>query len=77
MKEIRELASVLEGDRAPFPAVQIRQAVVSQASPLQIKLGASVTAISAKRWTGYSPALNDVVLVIQFGPDLIVLGTYA
>lgn len=58
--------------------VTYRQGVVSTASPLAIKVGGSTVALTGvKRLASYTPVLNDVVAVLAFGNDVLVLGKVA
>jgi hypothetical protein len=50
-----------------------RVGTVTSTSPLEVTL-AGGTALSSARINGYTPVLNDVVLVLQLEPDLIILG---
>lgn len=52
----------------------IRLAVVTQASPLQVKVDGASVATNAKGVTGYAPALNTRVLVSLVGRVLYVIG---
>ena len=48
------------------------RAVVTSISPFEIRREDRSDAESASRLNGYSPALNDLVVVIQIGPRLVV-----
>ena len=50
-----------------------RVGTVSGTSPLEVTL-AGVSGLSAARLSGYTPAVNDLVLILQLEPDLIILG---
>lgn len=55
-----------------------RQGVVTVSSPLAITLGGSTTAYAGvKRLGSYTPTVGDVVSVLMFGNDLLVLGRIA
>ena len=49
------------------------RAVVTSTSPFEIKREDRSDAESASRLNRYAPALNDLVIVIQVGPRLVVL----
>jgi hypothetical protein len=55
---------------------RIRQAVVSSTSPVEVTLGgqSGIPAATCHRYTA-SVSVNDVVLVVQLGPDLIIIDT--
>lgn len=48
--------------------------LVTQASPLLVKVGASSASVSARRIGSYSPTLSDVVAVLEQSADRLVLG---
>ena len=55
--------------------VKYRQGVVTDDSPLSVALGGSeIPYTNVKRVAGGTLAIGDVVAVLTFGNDLIVLG---
>jgi hypothetical protein len=49
-------------------------AVVTQVSPLLVRLDGAATATAALRVSSYAATLNDRVAVVPYGPTLLVLG---
>lgn len=80
----RQLAQVLQApaqqqQEAAAP-VTMRQGVIVTCAPdpVTITLGGSPTAVPAPRLAeGYFPSIGDVVMVLQFDGDLLILGTRA
>lgn len=52
--------------------LRVRQATVTSDSPVEVALG-EATDIPASTCANYTPVVNDVVLVIQLGTDLIII----
>lgn len=50
------------------------RAIVTSTSPFQITREGFTTAESASRLSNYTPVLNDLVIVVQVTPRLVVLG---
>ena len=71
-----DLASVLIGDPHDDDRVpQMRQGVVTQVSPLLVRVGAATTATPCSALTSYAPRnAGDVVSVMVLGGDRLVLG---
>lgn len=71
-----DVASVLIGDpndndsRTPH----LRQGVVTQASPLLVRVGAAATATACRALSSYVPANGDSVAVLVIAGDRLVLG---
>jgi len=57
--------------------VRFRVGEVVDTSPLTIVIGGGSTPIPAKQIAGTTFAVDDVVAVLTFGADLIVLGVIA
>lgn len=74
--EIRRLAIILKPSREGLSELRLREGVVTATSPLTITVGASAVAIpNVRRLSSYSaPAVDDVVMILQAGADLLVLG---
>ncbi len=51
---------------------RVRQATVSGTSPTEVTLGGQ-DGLPAASCAAYTPVVDDVVLVIQLGPDLIII----
>ncbi len=49
-----------------------RQAVVSGTTPTEVTLGGQ-SGIPAASCANYTPVVNDVVFVVQLGPDLLII----
>lgn len=65
------LAAVLLSGDSDAQAT-VRQATVSGTSPTEVTLGGT-DGIPAATCAAYTPAVGDVVLCIQLGPDLIII----
>jgi len=50
-----------------------RVGTVSSTSPVEVTL-AGQSGLSAATLSGYTPVVNDTVLILQLEPDLIILG---
>lgn len=55
-------------------ALAIRRGVVTQVSPLLVKVGAADTAAPATALGSYVPVVGEVVTLLEQGPDRVVLG---
>lgn len=82
MMDIEVLADEL-ADRGSHPSLGLRlgkvTAVAAGPPPtVSLQLGGSTVAIPGVRYlSSYSPTVNDVVLVLKNGPDLVCLGKMA
>jgi hypothetical protein len=81
---LRELADLLLATPGePAAGLQFRQGVVTAlaAGPpptVTVRIGKAATAVPSIRYhSAYIPAVNDVVFLIQNGPDVLCLGTLA
>jgi hypothetical protein len=73
LRELLERISALEQR-----SVRYRQGVITDTSPLSVALGGSdVSYESVKQLEGTVLAVDDVVAVLTFGNDLLVLGKLA
>jgi hypothetical protein len=52
----------------------LQYGVVTQASPLLVRVGAATTGVAARRLASYTPTLSDFVAVLVSGADRLVLG---
>jgi hypothetical protein len=61
---------------APEPSLTLamRVGVVTQVSPLLVRVGAATTATPASALGSYAPRVDDVVTLIEQGADRVVLG---
>lgn len=55
-------------------ATRLRRGVVTQVSPLLVRVGAATTAVPATALNTYVPIANDVVSVLEVDGDRLVLG---
>lgn len=71
-----DLASALLGiPQATNQNLQLRQGVVTQVSPLLVRVGAATTAQPCNALAGYSARVGDVVSVLVVDGDRLVLGS--
>lgn len=69
IRELLERLGALERQ-----SVRYRQGVVTTASPLAVALGGSSVPYSSVKTIATGLLVNDVVAVLMFGNDLLVLG---
>jgi hypothetical protein len=73
--DMSDLASVIIGEPADTERVpQLRQGVVTQSSPLLVRVGSSTTATPCNALASYTPSVGDVVSVLVLSGDRLVLG---
>lgn len=70
---MRTLADAILAAR-PVVAVQRVYGIVTQASPLLVKIGASTVAVSVHHLASYTPTVSDYVAVDVQGADRLVIG---
>lgn len=58
----------------PDPGSGLCYGIVTQASPLLVRVGAATTATACRRLATYTPTLADFVAVYVQGADRLVLG---
>lgn len=56
---------------------QSEPGVVTQVTPLLVRLDSADTATSALKLASYTPVLNDQVAVVRQGSQLLILGKVA
>lgn len=69
-----DLANRLAPRAETTPTPQILFGVVTQASPLLVRVGSALTGTSCNRMNSYTPVLSDYVVVIAQGPIRICMG---
>lgn len=70
-----DLGSALAPGPSSGPAMRL--GIVTQASPLLVRVGAAATATPAAALGSYALAVNDVVVLLEQGADRVVLGSAA
>ncbi|MCA1824450.1 MAG: hypothetical protein LC640_09365 [Frankia sp.] len=81
--ELREIASAVSSEilRMLEPRLlRYRRGVVSAlpgGGRVTVKVGGSTTGVPARYPSWYTPAVNDVVELLQNGPDLVVFAKLA
>lgn len=65
---------IIGGDDGDGRTPRLRQGVVTQVSPLLVRVGSATTAAPASALAGYAPTVGDVVSVLTVTGDRLVLG---
>jgi hypothetical protein len=72
--KVRKLADTLAGIGSDTSGFELRQGTMTQVFPAQATLGGDTVAVDVRNLSGYAVAVNDVVLLLKSGGDVIVLG---